>query len=758
MRACPRLLIAGALLLATLAANATPAAADIAPPWILGRPATALRAETVPAGSTLAITVQRAGANIQFSPAPIAAPAGCPTPVLGAPTYTCPATQVAAGLELVGDIVEVSVLGVATPTLLIQGGNDADLITVQGPSAAAESVGVLNIRTGAGADEVTIGGRVREIHDDPGVADASDDRYDITSTTIDVASTINPAGGDDVVNTADPELTVDGDDGNDTLSGPGVLKGGDGDDVLKPTSPTRQVDGGNGADRLSYEALSPFSPPSLVVELAGGGNVSVNDGVTTTTMLGIEQVAGGPGNDTLIGSADPDVLAGGDGNDRLQGRGGADTLEGGTGTDTVSYIDAGGGVAVDLAAGTGGTTDAIDTLSSFEAVLGSAGTDTVTGTAAAETFDVGAGDDTVAAGAGNDTVLGGPGNDQLRGGAGSDTLNGGDGADTALYDERSAGEPVNVSLSTVGDDGAAGENDTLVGIENAAGGAGNDVLGGDDGPNALSGNGGNDTISGLDGADVLHGGEGRDIVAGDLGSDMLFGDGGDDSLQAFDNIADALDCGDGADDDAQIDGLDRAENCEFRRRLDIPPVADADGDGVVEGTDCNDRNAAIRPGATDPPGDGIDQNCDGKDTALPVLSPDVDTRRGRVTRRGTPFAVTDVNDLPAGTQVTVTCQTTAQFPGRCPFRRKVVKLAAGKKKVTLTKLFPEQRDPRTKQPTGLPRVLPIGTRIELTISAPGYISGVVRFVVRRSSKPSEQRLCLPAGAKSPSACAADATG
>ena len=207
------------------------------------------------------------------------------------------------------------------------------------------------------------------------------------------------------------------------------------------------------------------------------------------------------------------------------------------------------------------------------------------------------------------------------GGPGADTIDGQGDTDTALYDERSAGEPVTVPLASVGDDGAPGENDTLLGIENVTGGAGNDVLGGDDGPNVLSGNAGNDTVNGLDGADTLHGGDGRDIIAGDLGSDMLFGDGGDDSLLAFDGVADALDCGDGADDDAQVDGLDRADNCEFRRRLDVLPPADLDSDGVIEGTDCNDRDAAIRPGAPDPPADGIDQNCDGRTARCRSSSP-----------------------------------------------------------------------------------------------------------------------------------------
>jgi Ca2+-binding RTX toxin-like protein len=758
-----RLLRALAIAAAALGAIAAPASADIAPPWVLEQPtAGTLRARPVDGGSTLAVTVQRSLAgDLVFSPAPATVPPGFAAPPPGALTYARPATEAATGLQLRGDIVEVGVFDVATALLDIDGGNEADKITVQDPTTIVGDIGVLNIASESGADEIDVGARVHRIIDDPGTTDTSDDRYTITSTTIDVASTISPLGGDDVVTTADPDVAVEGGAGHDTLSGPGDLKGGDGDDELKPTSATRTVDGEGGTDRVSYAALPGVPHPNLVIELTGGGNADVSSGGVTTQMKGVEQIEGGPGNDTLIGSDAADLLAGGEGNDRLQGLGAADTLDGGPGIDTVSYAEAPGAVAVDLGTGSGGTAGAIDALSSFEAVIGSAGTDTVTGTAAAESFDLGPGDDVVFAGAGNDGVLGGPGNDVMRGGPGADTLNGEAGSDTVLYDERSAGEPVTVTLASVGDDGAPGENDSLLSIEAVSGGAGNDVLSGDDGPNTLNGNGGNDSIAGLDGPDVLHGGEGRDIVSGDLGSDALFGDGGDDSLLAFDNIADTLDCGDGGDDDAQIDGLDHADNCEFRRRLDVLPPADFDGDGVIEGTDCNDRDPNIKPGAKDPPGDGVDQNCDGKDSATPVLAAALRIASAVLPRRGgTQVAALEVlppppsgTKLPAGTQVIVTCKATPQSRRvkgknrpRCLFSRKTKKLGSSKK-IVLSTFFALKRKPVT---------LPIGTRVELTISAPGFISQVVRYTVRRTATPRRQDFCLPPGATAPTACVVDA--
>jgi serralysin len=56
-------------------------------------------------------------------------------------------------------------------------------------------------------------------------------------------------------------------------------------------------------------------------------------------------------------------------------------------------------------------------------------------------------------------------------------------------------------------------------IENAIGGAGNDVIGGNAAANHLVGNGGNDELDGLDGDDLLDGGAGDDVIDGGAGTD-----------------------------------------------------------------------------------------------------------------------------------------------------------------------------------------------------------------------------------------------
>lgn len=67
-------------------------------------------------------------------------------------------------------------------------------------------------------------------------------------------------------------------------------------------------------------------------------------------------------------------------------------------------------------------------------------------------------------------------------------------------------------------------------IENALGGAGNDLLIGNVASNSLVGRAGHDRIQGGAGNDRLLGGEGNDRLAGEAGDDLLFGDAGHDHL------------------------------------------------------------------------------------------------------------------------------------------------------------------------------------------------------------------------------------
>ncbi|MEW5685156.1 MAG: calcium-binding protein [Pseudomonadota bacterium] len=159
----------------------------------------------------------------------------------------------------------------------------------------------------------------------------------------------------------------------------------------------------------------------------------------TPTPGGGSNIPGTGGADNLDGTSGADTLAGGDGADVLQGRGGDDRLDGGAGVDEAVYLNAPGGVTVDLGlSGAQATGDGADTLISIENISGSLQNDRLTGDGQANLLRGWAGDDTLTGAGGADTLdaregadvlSGGDGDDRLMGHMGADTLSGGAGAD-----------------------------------------------------------------------------------------------------------------------------------------------------------------------------------------------------------------------------------------------------------------------------------------------------------------------------------------
>ena len=152
-------------------------------------------------------------------------------------------------------------------------------------------------------------------------------------------NTLNGLGGDDIINyvIGDGADAVDGGANVDTLN----ISAAAGDQVLdvfyNGTSLTNFEDGTvTGVEQVTADlgagtadVLDYFGSTAAVTVNLGAGTAS---GFTSIT--GIEEVAGGAGNDTLTGSAGADSLWGEGGNDTLTGGIGADTLTGGTGNDT----------------------------------------------------------------------------------------------------------------------------------------------------------------------------------------------------------------------------------------------------------------------------------------------------------------------------------------------------------------------------------------------------------------------------------------
>jgi len=202
------------------------------------------------------------------------------------------------------------------------------------------------------------------------------------------------------------------------------------------------------------------------------------------------------------------------------------------GTDTISAGSTSLGVTIDLRPATntyavggggfvsfatnihGGFTIAQNVV--IENAVGGSGGDTLTGNSAANLL-YGNG--------GIDVMNGEGGNDHLYGGIGGDTHNGGEGTDYAHYDDQNYGNLV-INLLVPSVNTGAAQNDTYNSIEGIVAGAGNDIIGGNNGANFLLGGIGSDQIYAYSGADYLDGGANNDhLWGGDGGDSHVGGDG-----------------------------------------------------------------------------------------------------------------------------------------------------------------------------------------------------------------------------------------
>ena len=221
-----------------------------------------------------------------------------------------------------------------------------------------------------------------------------------------------------------------GGSGNDTLTGNALgnnlnggsgndsISGGDGGDILKGSLGTDTLDGGVGSDWADYRGTSLAVTVNLATTTAQN-----TGGWGTDTLVNIENVFGGLGNDSLTGNALGNTIRGGLGNDFMSG-----DVIGGTagGNDYVDYRDI---TTVDLTIDLSLTTAQItgagtDTILNFESIYSGAANDRLTGNNLANQLLAYAGNDTLSGGLGNDGLQGGVGNDTylFQRGAGADTL------------------------------------------------------------------------------------------------------------------------------------------------------------------------------------------------------------------------------------------------------------------------------------------------------------------------------------------------
>lgn len=333
-------------------------------------------------------------------------------------------------------------------------------------------------------------------------------------------------------------------------------------------------------------------------------------------------IVGTDGDDDIVGTAGDDVIVALAGLDYVRGRDGRDVICGGADGDFF-YGDAGR----DQMYGGGDTDDEYG----GDYVDGGPGHDTLWADAEGPGQPVSAGGryDRLAGQTGDDRLVGGPSGDQLYGGAGSDRFNGRDGDDT-LHDYDTAGDddirgsggldtvsyqyeshPVTVDLGAQLVTGAG--TDTLLSIEAAEGGLGDDVLIGTAGPEMLAG--------GPYGADRLEGLGGDDLLLpvssspDDNSDDVIDGGPGLDEVDysqsyAFDVVID-LAAGTATNAEVGADSLIDIENATGTQNSDR--LLGDSGDNTLNGAGGNDSIVGRVGVDTANGGDGTDR-CDAEVT------------------------------------------------------------------------------------------------------------------------------------------------
>jgi len=306
-------------------------------------------------------------------------------------------------------------------------------------------------------------------------------------------------GNDTVDGGAGDHDTVQGNQGDDTVDG-----GAGNEDVVSGGTGNDHIDGGPGEhDIADYQGI--------------GGGVTVDLAAQSVTgaegerLAGIEDAIGGSGNDTIIGSAEPNRMDGGPGNDHLEASGPGDAAFGGPGGDQCT-----GGFAAETSCGPAGGANGL-AVEIYESIDGQS-TLILTGTAGPDQGTVAyAGGKYSISGA--DITNGAPANPDCTG-SGTITCTGKiDAIEANLLggnDELTIGQGIPHAVNSTLEGGTG--SDRLVG------GPANDVLyaGEDHDPDTLEGGGGNDVLYGVNifhpkkdsGAATMNGGPGSDLMIG----------------------------------------------------------------------------------------------------------------------------------------------------------------------------------------------------------------------------------------------------
>ncbi|MBL7039484.1 MAG: hypothetical protein ISR77_12695, partial [Pirellulaceae bacterium] len=456
-------------------------------------------------------------------------------------------------------------------TIIIDGGVGDDVFDLSGFTAGNV---LFDIRLGVGNDRVIL----------PDAATGINNKFSTIRGGVG-NDTIVGSGGSDLIYGGPGKDTIHGGDGDDLVFGDdGELTDTVARGLVNPSDASDLIDGGAGEDILfgggGKDTIHGGHAMGSDLILSGGGAVFFNNGVVFKRFSNVklleanalddpenaadteagDSVAGGWGDDIIVGTAGPDVLVGGGDNDIIFGLGGADNIMGLEGNDLI-FGD--GGKLSDVGnsgtATSGDATQLVDTGATFvtDGILAGNFVRFENPTTTKKTFvrvtkviseteletkplaggevwnnanyrffrpiAVSGGDvDDIDGGTGDDVILGGDGGDIIQGGFGADEIFGGPGADIIFGDTGTVlrfQDAPSVPDATKLNDGA---ND------------GDDVIFGQGEPDQIFGGGGRDQIDGGVGSDIVKAGEGDDTIFGNKGADLLDGqDGSDTYLLAF---------------------------------------------------------------------------------------------------------------------------------------------------------------------------------------------------------------------------------
>ena len=454
---------------------------------------------------------------------------------------------------------------------------------------------------------------------DAGIDDRPDRPFAITGDTgdanpFDDRDTVDGGAGDDVIRTGDDRDSALGGEGDDTIDGGAdddTLDGGTGRDSLIGGEGNDTLFGGAGDDTLIGDSGLADDPREIIDDAAFPAPAPDPDQDNGRDSLvggdGNDLILGGDDDDTLIGGAGDDTLDGGIDDDRIFGNEGSDSILGGQGDDVIISGPESGDFRPDrgyppipgdsdpfndrdtVDGGLGD--DVIQTGDDNDLAFGGEGDDIIDGGFDDDTISGDAGDDTLIGGEGNDTILGGDGDDSIVGGIGlpDDPINIPDDGSGPFGPDLRPDNGRDLLDGGAGDDIILGEDDD----DTLLGGEGDDFLDGGIDDDSLEGGAGEDTLLGGQGDDFLDGGDGDDSAEGGIGNDTLTGGAGVDTLSGGDDrdvfrVDGANDGGDGTGRVDQIfggSGGDDLDTLEIagERGVDwrvVDTVTDSDGNGL----------------------------------------------------------------------------------------------------------------------------------------------------------------------------------